>query len=66
MTALDCSDPAVLCRADLDDDITRLIAQMPTRGRSSAEAGAAEPTPLHPGTTRVHADLVTDAPLGSR
>ncbi|MEU1304672.1 MULTISPECIES: hypothetical protein [Streptomyces] len=68
VTALDCSDFAVLCRADLDDELARLIARILTRGCRPAEVAAAvqTPLPLHPGAARAYADLVTDESLGSR
>jgi TRAP-type uncharacterized transport system substrate-binding protein len=68
LTTLDCSDFAVLCRADLDNELARLIARILTRGRHPAEIAAAvqTPLPLHPEAARVYADLVTDEPLGSR
>ncbi|WP_405846565.1 hypothetical protein [Streptomyces sp. NBC_01518] len=57
-----------LRRADLGDERACVIARMLTRGCSSAEVEAAvqTPLPLHPGAARVHADVVTDALLGSR
>ncbi|MFC3577510.1 hypothetical protein ACFOZ0_30440 [Streptomyces yaanensis] len=68
VTALDCSDFAVLCRGDLDDALARLIAEILIRGRRPAETAevARTPLPLHPAAARAYAELVADVPLGSR
>ncbi|MFF5147964.1 hypothetical protein ACFY6U_51070 [Streptomyces sp. NPDC013157] len=68
LPTLDCSDFAVLCREDLDDDVARVTARFLARTYRSAgtAATAPSPLPLHPAAARGHADLVADATLGSR
>ncbi|MFC3577473.1 hypothetical protein ACFOZ0_30235 [Streptomyces yaanensis] len=73
LPALDCSDFAVLCRADLDEGLARLTARYLARGCCPAEAAAVArtPLPLHPGAARAYAELVADeavadVSLGSR
>ncbi|MFC9424308.1 hypothetical protein [Streptomyces sp. NPDC056987] len=73
LTALDCSDFAVLCRGDLDDALARLITEVLIRGCRPADAAdvARTPLPLHPAAARAYAELVADGavadvPLWSR
>ncbi|MEU6349252.1 hypothetical protein ABZ896_07990 [Streptomyces sp. NPDC047072] len=65
---LDCSDIAVLCREDLDDELAGLTARILARGRHPAEASEVTraPLPLHPGASRAYADLFAAVPLRSR
>ncbi|MEU6258568.1 hypothetical protein [Streptomyces sp. NPDC047043] len=68
LPTLDCSDVAVLCREDLDDELAGLTARMLARGRHPAEASEVTraPLPLHPGASRAYADLFAAVPLRSR
>ncbi|MFD4603034.1 hypothetical protein ACFWPQ_34040 [Streptomyces sp. NPDC058464] len=73
LPTLDCSDFAVLCRGDLDEELACRIARFLARGCTPAQAAARAdtPLPLHPGAARAYAELVADGvvadvSLGSR
>ncbi|WP_432182903.1 hypothetical protein [Streptomyces sp. NBC_00063] len=73
LPALDCSDFAVLCRGDLDDELARLATEILIRGCRPAEVAevARTPLPLHPAAARAYAELgaddaVAEVRLGSR
>ncbi|WP_413810780.1 hypothetical protein [Streptomyces sp. OE57] len=57
--ALDFSDFAVLCRADLDDEIARRTAWFLLRQHALTEAELT-PLPLHPGAARAYAAFTSD------
>lgn len=68
LPTLDCSDIAVLCREDLDDELAALTARTLARASRPAEASEVTrtPLPLHPGASRAYADLFAAVPLRSR
>ncbi|MEU2282949.1 hypothetical protein ABZ614_13620 [Streptomyces sp. NPDC013178] len=68
LPTLDCSNFAVLCREDLDDELAGLTARFLARGHHPADAAevARAPLPLHPGASRAYADLFAAVPLRSR
>ena len=69
LPTLDCSDIAVLCREDLDEEVARLTARF-LEARAERSTDTAEtvrsPLPSHPAVALAHADLLADVPLGSR